>query len=70
MVAAPVSLTADWARRLGIALFEKPRDLLAAAVESVDYVFSISNLSVLPRRYWRSHRGRRSISMTARCPNW
>ncbi|MFC6434863.1 hypothetical protein ACFQAQ_06830 [Novosphingobium resinovorum] len=48
MVAAPVSPAADWARRLGIALFEKPRDLLAAAVESVDYVFSISNLSVLP----------------------
>ncbi len=52
VVAAPGSPAADWARRSGIALFEKPRDLLTglpnAAPGSVDYVFSISNLAVLP----------------------
>lgn len=48
VVAAPMSPAADWARRDGMALFEKPRALLAAEIGSVDYVFSISNLAVLP----------------------
>ncbi|WP_083274697.1 MupA/Atu3671 family FMN-dependent luciferase-like monooxygenase [Novosphingobium resinovorum] len=48
VAAAPMSPAADWARRHGIALFEKPRALLAAEIGSVDYVFSISNLAVLP----------------------
>lgn len=47
VVAAPGSPAADWARRAGLPLHEKPRDLPAAGLGTVDYLFSISNLSVL-----------------------
>ncbi|MFT3965608.1 MAG: LLM class flavin-dependent oxidoreductase [Sphingobium sp.] len=39
---------ADWARREGLPLFATVRDLLASAPEAVDYLFSITNLSILP----------------------
>jgi natural product biosynthesis luciferase-like monooxygenase protein len=39
---------ADWAQRSGLALFGKARALLSADLGAVDYLFSITNLSVLP----------------------
>ncbi|HUD31043.1 MAG TPA: MupA/Atu3671 family FMN-dependent luciferase-like monooxygenase [Novosphingobium sp.] len=48
VVAAPLSPAADWARRAGLAIFETPRALLDAGTGGVDYLFSISNLTVLP----------------------
>ncbi|MEE4453637.1 MupA/Atu3671 family FMN-dependent luciferase-like monooxygenase [Novosphingobium resinovorum] len=48
VVAAPGSPAADWARRAGLALLPRPRDLLDRAPGSADYLFSISNLAVLP----------------------
>lgn len=48
VAADPLSPAADWARRSGLVLAEKPRDLLADEAHRVDYLFSISNLSVLP----------------------
>lgn len=48
VVADPQSPAADWARRSGLTLSEKPRDLLVNDGRQVDYLFSISNLSVLP----------------------
>lgn len=47
VLAAPSSPAANWARRGGIALFPRQRDLLAAGIGPVDWLFSISNLSVL-----------------------
>ncbi|MDX3899212.1 MAG: LLM class flavin-dependent oxidoreductase [Sphingobium sp.] len=39
---------ADWARRGGLPLFDRASDLLDAGIGAVDYLFSITNLSVLP----------------------
>lgn len=39
---------ADWARRGGLPLFDRAGDLLTADIGAVDYLFSITNLSVLP----------------------
>ncbi|WP_395397393.1 MupA/Atu3671 family FMN-dependent luciferase-like monooxygenase [Novosphingobium sp. BL-8A] len=47
VLALPVSPAADWARRGRIPLFAGQRELLAAGVGPVDWLFSISNLSVL-----------------------
>ncbi|WP_245892517.1 MupA/Atu3671 family FMN-dependent luciferase-like monooxygenase [Novosphingobium guangzhouense] len=47
-MADPASPAAAWARRSGIPLFEKSRELLTAGIARVDYLFSISNLAVLP----------------------
>ena len=38
----------NWARKLGLPLFAKPCDLRRAGLGPVDYLFSISNLTVLP----------------------
>ncbi|WP_336969893.1 MupA/Atu3671 family FMN-dependent luciferase-like monooxygenase [Sphingobium aromaticiconvertens] len=38
---------ADWARRSGLRLFDQASDLLTADLGMVDYLFSITNLSVL-----------------------
>ncbi len=38
---------ADWARRAGLPLFDRAGDLLAVGIGAVDYLFSITNLSVL-----------------------
>ncbi|WP_241233491.1 MupA/Atu3671 family FMN-dependent luciferase-like monooxygenase [Altericroceibacterium xinjiangense] len=47
-VVAQPGPAADWARRSGLPLLSRPRDLLTASIGPVDYLFSISNLSVLP----------------------
>ncbi|MET0179810.1 MAG: MupA/Atu3671 family FMN-dependent luciferase-like monooxygenase, partial [Novosphingobium sp.] len=39
---------AEWARGEGIALFDTPGALLEAGLDAVDYLFSITNLAVLP----------------------
>ncbi len=47
-VVAPEGPAAAWARRAGIPLFSRLKDLLEAGLEPVDYLFSITNLAVLP----------------------
>ena len=47
-VVAPEGPAAAWARRTGLPLFARPRDLLEADLGPIDYLFSITNLSVLP----------------------
>ncbi|EJL23397.1 MupA/Atu3671 family FMN-dependent luciferase-like monooxygenase [Novosphingobium sp. AP12] len=48
VVAAPMSPAAQWAKQAGIAVHARPRDLLKAGLGRIDYLFSISNLAVLP----------------------
>lgn len=48
VLAAEGTPAADWARRAGLPAFARQRDLLAAGIGPVDWLFSISNLSVLP----------------------
>ncbi|TCM20816.1 natural product biosynthesis luciferase-like monooxygenase protein [Novosphingobium sp. PhB165] len=47
VVATPLSPAADWARRGGLPLFGRQQDLLSAGIGPIDWLFSISNLSVL-----------------------
>ncbi|MET0587973.1 MAG: MupA/Atu3671 family FMN-dependent luciferase-like monooxygenase, partial [Novosphingobium sp.] len=47
-VVAPPGPAADWTRRAGLPFFGRSSDLLAADLGPVDYVFSVTNLQVLP----------------------
>jgi len=47
-VVAPEGPAAAWARRAGVPLFARSKDLLDAELGPVDYLFSITNLAVLP----------------------
>ncbi|WP_395334428.1 MupA/Atu3671 family FMN-dependent luciferase-like monooxygenase [Novosphingobium sp. BL-8H] len=47
VLAEPASPAAGWARRCGVPLYSRQGDLLAAGIGPVDWLFSISNLSVL-----------------------
>ena len=47
-VVAPAGPAANWARRAGVPLFGRSKDLLEAGIGPVDYLFSITNLAVLP----------------------
>lgn len=47
-VVAPAGPAASWAKRAGVPLFARSKDLLDAGLGAVDYLFSITNLAVLP----------------------
>ena len=47
-VVAPEGPAAAWARRSGLPLFSRSKDLVDAGLGPVDYLFSITNLAVLP----------------------
>ena len=47
-VVATSGPAANWARQAGLSLFGSARDLLAADLGPIDYLFSITNLTVLP----------------------
>ncbi len=46
-VVAPAGPAAEWARAEGVPCFARTKDLLAAGIGPVDYLFSITNLHVL-----------------------
>ncbi len=47
-VVAPTGPAADWASRVGIPCYKRTKDLLEAGTQPVDYIFSITNLNLLP----------------------